>query len=180
MSLEALFENYTKGDRLKPSMLWKYREVIFFYLSALMNYAMADEIVESNPVQVLKLKRVDRSIRKRENYLSAGKVRELLHLIVQDARPVTLAVHLMLYSGLRKSEALNLMWSDIEDVEDVEGILCIIIRDTKNKRPHYVPVTQEIQGMLERAKNSTAYIFPSPVHKDRPISIPLQPLLLLY
>ncbi len=31
-------------------------------LSALMNYALADELIESNPVQVLKLKRVDRSI----------------------------------------------------------------------------------------------------------------------
>ncbi len=141
LSLETLFEGYTKGDRLKPNTLRNYREVIFFYLSdwlqkpvasiskqmvekrfyqirdkgisggkptysqatktmrilsALMNYAMADELIESNPVQVLKLKRVDRSIRKRENYLPAAKVRELLHKSAQDARPVTLAAHLML------------------------------------------------------------------------------------
>jgi integrase len=127
-------------------------------LSALMNYAMADEIIENNPVQVLKLKRIDRSIRKRENYLPADKVRELLRRSAQDAHPVTLAVHLMLYSGLRKNEALGLIWSDIEHVE---GILCVIIKDTKNKGPHYVPVTQEIQKILDRAKNDTTYIFPS-------------------
>ncbi|MGD9576776.1 MAG: tyrosine-type recombinase/integrase, partial [Syntrophorhabdus sp.] len=135
-------------------------------LSAIMNYAMADETIESNPVQVLKLKRIDRSIRKRENYLPADKVRELLDTIAQDAHPVTLAVHLMLYSGLRKNEALRLKW---DDIEDVEGISCIIIRDTKNKRPHYVPVTQTIHRVLERAKNATAYVFPSPVHRDQPI-----------
>ena len=135
-------------------------------LSALMNYAMADEIVESNPVQVLKLKRIDRSIRQRENYLPAEKVRELLHISAQDTRPMTLAVHLMLCSGLRKNEALRLKW---DDIEDVEGISCIIIRDTKNKRPHYVPVTYEILEVLERAKNDTAYVFPSPVHPDQPI-----------
>jgi hypothetical protein len=42
-------------------------------LSALMNYAMADELIQVNPVQVLKLKRVDRSIKKRENYLPASE-----------------------------------------------------------------------------------------------------------
>ena len=211
LSLETLFENYIKGDRLKPNTLKNYKEVIFFYLSdwlekpvasitkqmveqrfykirdkgisggkatysqatktmrilsALMNYAMADELIESNPVQVLKLKRIDRSLRKRENYLQADKVRELLDISAQDAHPVTLAIHLMLYSGLRKNEALKLKWSDLENVE---GIACIIIRDTKNKRPHYVPVTQEIQKVLERAKNDTAYVFPSPSKPNVPI-----------
>lgn len=54
-------------------------------LSALMNYAMADEIIESNPVGVLKLKRLDRSIRKREHYLPIDKVRELLNVCSQDS-----------------------------------------------------------------------------------------------
>ncbi len=35
-----------------------------------------------------------------------------------------------------------------------------------NKRPHYVPVTL---GVLDKATNSSAYIFPSPVYKDQPI-----------
>ena len=83
-------------------------------LSALMNYAIADELIESNPVQVLKLKRVDRSLRSRDNYLRASEVRELLDRTAQDAHPMTLAVHLMIYSGLRKNEALRLRWTDIE------------------------------------------------------------------
>lgn len=135
-------------------------------LSALMNYAMADEIIENNPVQVLKLKRIDRSLRKRENYLPANKAKELLHVSSQEVHPVTLAVHLMLFSGLRKNEALRLMWSDIEAVE---GLRCIIIRDTKNSRPHYVPVTQQIQNILDRAKNSTPFLFPSTQTKGRPM-----------
>jgi hypothetical protein len=76
-------------------------------LSALMNYARADEIIENNPVKVLELKRIDRSIRKRDNYLPAVKVKELLEGSAEDAHPVTLAVHLMEYSGLRKNEALS-------------------------------------------------------------------------
>lgn len=64
-------------------------------LSALMNYAIADELIESNPVNVLKFKRIDRSIRKREQYLSATKVRELLDISSVETHLVTLAVHLM-------------------------------------------------------------------------------------
>ena len=123
ITLGSLFENYTKGDRLKPSTKKSYRESIFFYLkdwldipvsciskqmieerfyrirdkgmhggiptypqatkmmrimSALMNYAMADDVIQNNPVNVLKFKRVDRSIRKREHYLKLEEVRELL------------------------------------------------------------------------------------------------------
>ena len=208
LTLEALFNNYIKGDRLKATTLKCYREVIFFYLSdwlnkpvssitkqmvenrfykirdkgmnggiptysqatktmrilsALMNYAMADEIVESNPVQVLKLKRIERSLKKRENYLPVNKVKELLHISAQDNHPMTLAVHLMLYTGLRKNEALRLIWCDIEDIE---GISSIIIRDTKNGKPHYIPLTQEIQKILTRAENDTPYLFPSTQKKD--------------
>lgn len=65
-------------------------------LSALMNYARADEMIDSNPVEVLKLKRIDQSIKKRENYLPAHKVIELLSKTASEAHPVTLAVHLML------------------------------------------------------------------------------------
>lgn len=155
LSLNELFDSYTRGDRLKPNTLRNYREVIFFYLSdwlnkpvasitklmvekrfykirdkginggkptysqatkvmrilcALMKYARADEMIESNPVEVLKLKRIDRNTKKREHYLPAVKVRELLDVTVSECHPMTLAVHLMLYSGLRKNEALRIKW----------------------------------------------------------------------
>ncbi len=212
VSLETLFANYTKGDRMKPNTLRNYRHVVCFYLSdwleisvasitkqmveerfykirdkginggkptysqatktmrilsALMNYAIADELIESNPVQVLKLKRVDRSLRSRDNYLRALEVRELLDKTAQDTHPMTLAVHLMVYSGLRKNEALRLRWSDIEEVE---GIRCLIIRETKNSRPHYVPLTEEIQKILERASNSSPYVFQSTQRKGECVS----------
>ncbi len=136
-------------------------------LSALMNYAMADEIIQGNPVQVLKLKRVDRSIVKRHNYLRACEARDLLDRTAQDTHPMTQAVHLMLFTGLRKNEALRLKWTDIEEVE---GIRCLVIRETKNSRAHYVPVTDAIKKILQRASNSSPYIFPSTQRKDAYVS----------
>lgn len=140
ITLAELFEDYIKGDRLKPSTKKSYKDVVHLYLkdwlkkpvssinkqmvekrfyrirdkgmaggipsyssatktmrilSALMNYAMADELLDSNPVYVLKYKRIDRSMRKRDHYLKSEEVRKLLRISAQDAHPVTLAVHLM-------------------------------------------------------------------------------------
>ena len=136
------------------------------YLSALMNYAIADDLIQANPVDVLKFKRVNRSLQKRANYLPALKAKELLDITASETHPVTLAVHLMLYTGLRKNEALRLMWSDIEAIE---GIECLIIRDTKNNRPHYVPITSNIRKILDRAENKTEFIFPSTQKKGFPM-----------
>lgn len=136
-------------------------------LSALMNYACADELIESNPVTVLKLKRIDRSIIKREHYLKADEARRLLEVTSKETHPMTLAVHLMLYTGLRKNEALRLKWEDIETVNDVS---CIVIRDTKNSRPHYLPITPAIEEILQKASNATSYVFTSPQHGGRHIA----------
>jgi integrase len=136
-------------------------------LSALMNYAMADGLVESNPVDILKQNRIDRIIRKREHCLSAPKVRELLGKTAKDDHPVTLAIWLMLHTGLRKNEALRLTWDHIESVEDVK---CLVISDTKNNRDHYIPITKQIQSIINRAKNPSAYLFPSTQKKNRYIN----------
>lgn len=208
LTLESLFRSYVKGDRLKPSTLKCYREVIFFYLqdwlkkpvasitkgmvekrfyqirdrgirggkptyaqatktmrilSALMNYAMADDLIEGNPVQVLKLKRIDRSIEKRTNYLTQLKARELVSICAQDAHPVSIAVNLMLHTGMKKNEALRLKWSDIEEVH---GIRCISLKETKNNRIHNIPVSRAIKSILRTAKNKSPYVFSSVLNKD--------------
>ncbi|WP_028584579.1 tyrosine-type recombinase/integrase [Desulfogranum mediterraneum] len=132
-------------------------------LSALMNYARADELIDNNPVDVLKLKRVDRGTRKREHYLKAEEVRELLRVTTSDSHPMVLGLQLILYTGLRKNEALKLKW---DDLIEVDGVFCLLIKDPKNRRPHYVPVTSATQAIIDKARNSTPYLFPSTQKKD--------------
>lgn len=134
ITLNDLFKDYTKGDRLKPSTLKNHTQVLQFYLkdwldvpvasitkemveklffqirdngvhggkptysqatktmrilSALMNYACADELIDNNPVIVLKQKRIDRKIIKRDHYLKNEEVRKLLQLTCKEAHPMT-------------------------------------------------------------------------------------------
>ncbi|HCO19494.1 MAG TPA: hypothetical protein DIT39_07870 [Tissierellales bacterium] len=80
-----------------------------------------------------------------------------------DNHPVALAVRLMIYTGLRKNEALGLRWRDIKDVE---GLSVIMFLETKNHRPHYLPVTPEIQDILDRSSKQSDYLFPSPQNQN--------------
>ncbi len=127
-------------------------------LSALMNYAMADDIIQQNPVDVLKQKRINRSTVKRSSYLTAEEARNVLEGLANH--PVELAIALMLYTGLRKNEALGIRWTDVTKK-------LITIEDTKNHRPHLIPITDRIQEILGRIPNTTSpYLFSSPVNKQ--------------
>lgn len=66
-------------------------------LSALMYYAMADGIIESNPVHVLKQKRIDRSIIKRTSYLAQEDARKVLESL--STHSVEIAVELLCSTG---------------------------------------------------------------------------------
>ncbi len=130
-------------------------------LSALMNFAMADDIIQQNPVDILKQKRVDRSTVKRSNYLTAPEAREVLSVLSEH--PVELAIGLMFYTGLRKNEALSIQWENVTEE-------LITIKDTKNHREHLIPITKRIQEILDRIpKRPSPYLFPSPVDKQRHI-----------
>ncbi|MCF8055828.1 MAG: integrase family protein [Desulfocapsa sp.] len=130
-------------------------------LSALLSFAQADDLIEANPVDVLKQKRVKRSIIKRTSYLTREQARKVSQSL--STHPVELAMSLMLYTGLRKNEALSLQWKDVSEE-------LITISDTKNHRPHLIPVTEQIQIIINSIPTtSSPYLFPSPVNKQRHI-----------
>lgn len=64
----------------------------------------------------------------------------------------------ILLNGVRKSEALNLMWSDVDFVN-----LTFLLRDTKNRRDHKLPITSHTLSILHRlqALKINEYVFAS-------------------
>ena len=76
--VEDIFR-FTRDHRGQPQAAKSIR-----ILSAIMNYAMADEIagerlISDNPCDVLKQKRYDRSVAKRTGYLDEDKIHSLFH-----------------------------------------------------------------------------------------------------
>jgi len=90
------------------------------YLSAIMNYGKAEEIngeplIQDNPVNVLKGKRIQRTIKPKERYIEKEQlfsfIRALMTEIHRDARDVLL---MELFTGLRDIEVKSLEWSDCD------------------------------------------------------------------
>ncbi|MEO1945357.1 MAG: integrase arm-type DNA-binding domain-containing protein [Candidatus Thioglobus sp.] len=76
----------------------------------------------------------------------------------------------ILFTGLRRREASNLMWSNI-DFKDHS----LTIEDTKNHEPHSLPLTPFLLEILERRKSDSLYVFQgsTPDFQSLSLDIPL-------
>lgn len=161
----------------------------FRILSSLMNYSKAIELsdgtrlVTENPVEVLRDKRVDRRLKRRETVISPQELRATLSLLranIEGVQPtddegnlildhnsnsrtrnrndcILSALYLIALTGCRKNEILTLRREDVKDDH-------FILRDTKNHSNHVVPITPAIRWVidheLQRNKDSE-WLFPS-------------------
>ena len=64
---------------------------------------------------------------------------------------------LLLFTGLRAAEGINLTWNNIDFKNEL-----LHIKDTKNREDHTIPLTQHIINLLESRKESSKgeYVFP--------------------
>ena len=164
----------TSDERGKPTAVKSFR-----ILSAVINYAKADDIggvrlLTENPVEVLKEKRVDRKVKRRERYLDENEIEKLMHFdrVERTFHPkpthgVTEQgmnyVMLVLFTGMRKSEVCNLRWEDIDFKKKT-----LVARDTKNGSNHYVPMSDMIEWKLKAQKKvselkASPWVFPRKV-----------------
>jgi integrase len=148
-------------------------------LSAVMNHAKAYEVddgvrlITENPCDVLKEKKVDRKIKPRERYLNKEELRlvveELSHVHHPEYKKQKIRLTsdivadyltLLLFTGLRKTEAANLEWRDVNF-----GDGYFTVHDTKNGTDHTVPMSDQVRTMLEDRNNNDnkheQWVFPN-------------------
>ena len=166
-----VMKRFTKAreERGKPTAVKSFR-----ILSALFNFAMADEVqgvrlLENNPVDVIKQKRVSRTIPKREDYLNEDQIYRLMHFHItertfaeQYRKGVTDQginyVIILLFSGMRRSEAMGLRWEDV----DYEKRM-FVARDTKNGTDHFIPMSDMLMWTLQdqmKVSGESDWVFP--------------------
>ena len=159
------------------------------HLRAYFNYAMGEyidsndmPIVLHNPTKVLShVKAWNREKRKQtviKTYdLKAWfkAVMELPQHQLNTKQPNTAEICrdlflFILFTGLRRREATNLMWSNI-DFKDHS----LTIEDTKNYETHSLPLTPFLLEVLERRKSDSLYIFQGTTH-DKSLNDPKKQL----
>jgi len=135
-------------------------------LRAVVNHAIAsseDEngrpILSFNPVHQLSESKAWYKIKPRQTYIKPHQLKawftatqELSYETTRDY------LHLLLFTGLRRSEASRLDWKHV----DLQG-KTLTVPETKNHRPHHLPLSPFLMDLLSRryAERNSLYVFPS-------------------
>ncbi|KZY67174.1 integrase [Oleiphilus sp. HI0071] len=138
-------------------------------LRAIFNHAInkyedsnGQPIIQINPVARLSHNRAWYPTKRRQTIIRPHELNAWYKATLQLNQPVTRAyLHFVLLTGLRLTEAAQLRWQDV----DIKG-LSFTIPDTKNNRPHTLPITEAIYDTLKilKANKRNEWVFPSPLH----------------
>lgn len=138
-------------------------------LRALFNFAIekyedteGNPVITVNPVNRLSKNRAWYSIKRRSTLLTPTQLKPWYEATLMLNQETTRDyLHFLLFTGLRRSEASQMKW---EDVNFDEGTF--IIPDTKNSEPHSLPMSDYLRAQLERRHlmAEKIWVFPSPVN----------------
>ena len=119
------------------------------YLSAVFNFAKAERIegqalLTDNPVDVLRDKQVDRTVKPRTQHIPKDRLGKVIQAILSECAETARDLLLFeLLTGLRDSEAKHLRWSNVDF-----GSQLITIPETKNGKPHVFGMSQFVRAMM--------------------------------
>ncbi len=119
-------------------------------LSALFTEARKREIVERNPVSLVKKPTVNNAL---VRYLDPKEETEILARL---SEPLRTAVLVAIHSGMREGEQINLTWADVRFDERI-----ILVRNTKNHRDRQIPMNETLHDALKSVDRhiKSPYVF---------------------
>ena len=146
---------------------------MFGYIRGVMDKAVRDKIITDNPckyVDLIMFKKlcVEKDKTSANRTLSDEEIEKLINKLMKSykEKPQYIpqyAIELTIHLGLRVSELAALKW---EDIDSVHGVIKIrrsekfnrltkeyFIDDVKNHKERELPMTSEIQEILDRIKN---------------------------
>jgi len=107
-------------------------------LKAAFYLALKSGKVDKNPVSFVKLSKENN---KRVRWLTEEEEARLLAVLPSDYHPL---VQVALHTGLRKSEQLNLRWSDVDFKRKL-----LTVRESKSGEPRHIPMNQVVIEALQ-------------------------------
>ncbi len=146
-------------------------------LRAVFNHAMAKyedaqgrPLIQANPVDRLSQVRAWYPTTRRQTIIKPHQLSAWYEATLQLNEVCTRdLLHVLLFTGLRKTEAATLEWRGV-DFDD--GTLTI--KDTKNRDPHVLPITERLGAILRRrqTESDALWVFESPVRPGEPLREP--------
>jgi len=134
-------------------------------LRAVFNYAMGEyedsrgeSLIHENPVRRLSQTRAWFKISRRDDYIKANELRAFFDAVESlESDIVRDYLLVLLFTGLRRNEAAQLKWSDVDF-----SAKTIKITDTKNREPLNLPLSDYLYDLLRRRSETVSgdYVFP--------------------
>jgi len=146
---KRLDETSRRGRAPSPATLDREVEL----LKRILNYSVACDTLRENPVARVKLLRVPNV---RRVVLDEAAFQRFSAAAEPWLRPILLVAF---DSGMRKSEVLNLRWSQL-DLE--AGAVRLEAEDTKTDQPSVVHLTERVLGVLAGLPRGGEFVFPNP------------------
>lgn len=128
-------------------------------LRALYNYGMIDNDSLTNPVDILSQKKLWHATTRRQSVIKEHQLADW-YSAVMNLQNTTIrdALRFLLFTGLRKMEALTLKWDQVDLKAKTFKVLI-----TKNKQPLELPLSEFLFDMLDaryQQKGDSPYVFP--------------------
>ncbi|RLA50876.1 MAG: integrase [Gammaproteobacteria bacterium] len=145
-------------------------------LRAIFNHAMeqyeddqGQPIIQVNPTKRISHTRSWYRIERRTSVLKPHQLKAWFEATVQLQQTTTRDyLQLLLFTGLRKTEAATLTWDNIDLQHRT-----LTVPDTKNREPHTLPLPEFLHELLQRRYEvrESDWVFPSP-RNDGPLTEP--------
>ncbi|GAF90458.1 unnamed protein product, partial [marine sediment metagenome] len=106
------------------------------YLRKFFNWCVEREIIESSPMDRIRL---GRNLRSRERVLSEDELRVIWTAFASEAGLFGSLFQLLLLTGQRRNEVAGMRWDELRGLDTDQAIWEIPSERTKNRRTHLVP-----------------------------------------
>ena len=129
-------------------------------LSSMFNVAFEREIIEQSPMTRVK-KLVEQN--QIERYLSEDELPRLMHVLANhlahdiDNKIIVGIVEMLLLTGARKGEVLNLKWSDLDEHNHLWKL-----NENKSGKPRIIQLNSQAQLIIRRMSRKYLYVFANP------------------
>lgn len=153
--LHPLLNDLTKKG-LSPASVNRIRAL----LSSLFNLAIDHELITTNPITRIKKFRENNQ---KERYLNADETKSLVTILGQPTdygihnAVIVAIVHFLLLTGVRKREAMDMRWSDVDLTTGVW-----LLGENKSGKARRINLNQDALQILQQLPKQSLFIFANP------------------
>lgn len=153
--IEKKHQQVATRSHAQANLLMRYIRAIYNSHSGIAR--MNGITVPENPTEILNIKKQWCRVEPRTTVVPTDKTKAFWDALTKQEEQNDLAATLykvMLLTGLRVGETLNILWADVD-----LATRTILLRDTKNRTHHTLPMGDYLFGIFANIKRYEPYVF---------------------